>query len=451
MVIRISPNRVSLEDARLERATLKYCAETTQTINANTASTNIDIQNGNVIYLNQSADTTISFNNPTASPTSCTVTIIRAKDYGVTARNITWPASFRWANGNTPTLTQTSLGVDIIEATTIDGGTTWQARIIGLNMQYKTAQYGYFAGGTYTGPVYADAFRITFSTSVIVANTISNLSVARWGLAGVSDGVNYGYFAGGGTDSGSNSPVTTADRITFSTGARNANAASNLSQARAFFYALGDGSTYGYFTGGNTGAYVATVDRIVFSTGATAANSVSQPTYPNLSQPKIDMACVSDGTNYGYCAGGSTTGGGLSATFDRIVFATGAVSAYTTYNLTQARTSPGGVSDGAVYGYFLGGYVGGGVTTADRITYSNGAVAANTVSRLSQARGYAGCLSDGASYGYIAGGWSVNAQFNTVDRIVFSTGATAANTASGGSNLPVSGRGYLAGLSEFKV
>jgi hypothetical protein len=133
MPIRISPNRVTLEDARLEQATLKYCAATVQTANANSSSTSVNIENGNVIYLNQSASTTISFNNPSPSGTACAITIIRQKDSGATARTITWPAGFKWPSATAPTLTQTSLAVDVIETATNDGGTTWYAQKVALN------------------------------------------------------------------------------------------------------------------------------------------------------------------------------------------------------------------------------------------------------------------------------------------------------------------------------
>ena len=51
----------------------------------------------------------------------------------------------------------------------------------------KFATYGYFAGGYITAAV-ATADRITFSTGTTAAFTAANLSQARYGLAGVSDG-----------------------------------------------------------------------------------------------------------------------------------------------------------------------------------------------------------------------------------------------------------------------
>jgi len=294
------------------------------------------------------------------------------------------------------------------------------------------SSYGYFVGGS--DGVIAD--RITFSTGVTSANTVSNLSLARGKLAGLSDGSTYGYFAGGMTGS-SGPPYNTVDRITFSTGATAAHAA--LSQARYFLTGLSDGSTYGYFAGGSTGNVVATADRVTFSTSAIAANAVS-----NLSAARYVLTGLSDGSTYGYFAGGVISSGAKVNTADRITFSTGVTAANAVSNLSVAKYGTAGLSDGSTYGYFAGGVTGSSniiVNTADRITFSTGATAANTVSNLSQVGyGLAG-LSDGSTYGYFSG-YGV-----FTDRITFSTGATAANTV---SNLSQA-RNFLAGLSDASV
>ena len=184
---------------------------------------------------------------------------------------------------------------------------------------------------------------------------------------------------------------------------------------------------YGYFAGGNSGAIVNTTDRITFSTGATAANTAS-----NLSTNRRGPAGVSDKVTYGYFAGGSTTTGSASVvTADRITFSTGATAANATSNLSQARYTAAGLSDGVTYGYFGGGYTGGQVVTADRITFSSGTTAANTASNLSVARDNLAALSDGVTYGYFLGGQTgATAAGTNGDRIVFSTGVTSSNTAS---------------------
>ena len=318
--------------------------------------------------------------------------------------------------------------------------------MLGLSAKMRTkryatkqpAVYGYFAGGE-TGPNLATADRITFSTGVTAANTVSNLSQARQSPGGLSDRATYGYFAGGLTSPG----VATADRIVFSTSITAASTVSNLSLARYSLAGLSDATTYGYFAGGFSSDYVATADRITFSTGVTAANTVS-----NLSQIRFSLTGLSDAVTYGYFAGGRSSNTVYVATADRIVFSTSITAASTVSNLSQIRYGLTGLSDSVTYGYFAGGAstISTVVATADRVTFSTGVTSANTVSKISIARyGLAG-VSSGATYGYFAGGVS-SAYVTTADRITFSTGATAANTV---SNLSQA-RDAMAALSDLAV
>ena len=147
--------------------------------------------------------------------------------------------------------------------------------------------YGYSMGG-YSGATVATTDRITFSTSATAASTVSNLSGIRSWQPGVSDGSVYGYAMGG--DTGGGARLATTDRITFSTSVTAASTVSNLSQGRSDAPGVSDGSVYGYAMGGYTGAAVATTDRITFSTSVTAASTVS-----NLSGIRYGAAGVSDG------------------------------------------------------------------------------------------------------------------------------------------------------------
>jgi hypothetical protein len=312
-----------------------------------------------------------------------------------------------------------------------------------VNRYRLGAVYGYFAGGN-TGSVVATANRITFATSTTAAFTAANLSLARESLIGVSDSVTYGYFAGG--FNGTTTLYITADRITFSTGTTAAFTASDLSQARGGLASVSDGNTYGYFAGGFIlgGGRVATTDRITFSTGTTAAFTAA-----NLSQIRRAPAGVSDGITYGYFAGGDS--GAAVATADRITFSTGTTAAFTAANLSQARERLASVSDGNTYGYFAGGTTaaaGAVVATADRITFSTSTTAAFTAANLSQARERLSGASDGFEFGYFAGGSSGSfVNLATVDRIAFATGTTGALTT---ANLSQARRG-LAGLSDYAI
>ena len=302
------------------------------------------------------------------------------------------------------------------------------------------AEYGYFAGGD-TGAYVTTADRITFSTGTTAAFTNANLSQARGYLASLSDASTYGYFAGGFTTAA----VATADRITFSTGTTAAFTAANLSQARYAVSGLSDGLTYGYFAGGILVLNVSTADRITFSTGTTAAFTAA-----NLSQARWGLAGLSDGSTYGYFAGGDTNSATKVTTADRITFSTSTTAAFTAANLSQGRYAVVGLSDGSTYGYFAGGLTGATatprVTTTDRITFSTGTTAAFTAANLSQARYYVAGSSDGNTYGYFAGGYT-DVVVATADRITFSTGTTAAYTA---ANLSQA-KGGSAGLADYAI
>lgn len=275
--------------------------------------------------------------------------------------------------------------------------------------------HGYVTGGM-TGANVATADRISFSTGITVANTASNLSVARNGLAGVSDGLTYGYVAGGYVSAA----TVIADKIVFSTGITAANTASNLSQARNGVASLGDGLVYGYFAGGHTGAVSNVVDRIVFATSVTSANTVS-----NLSQSRYNLTGLGDGFTYGYFAGGNN-GSVNVVTTDRLSFATSITAANTVSNLSSGKYGPVGVSSNSTYGYFAGG-----TTTAstDRILFSTGVTSSNAASNLSVGRGEGAGISDSNSYGYVMGGTS-GAATAIADKITFATSITSVNTAS---------------------
>jgi hypothetical protein len=132
VVIRISPNRVNLANARLEQATLKDCAATKQSITSSSPTTTIDLSLGNLVYLSHTINTTVAVTNPSASGTTCRVAIYRTQAGGST---ITWPTTFRWPNNAAPTLSATSGTVDVIEAVTNNGGSIWYASSLTLDVR----------------------------------------------------------------------------------------------------------------------------------------------------------------------------------------------------------------------------------------------------------------------------------------------------------------------------
>ena len=86
--------------------------------------TTVNLSSGNVIYFTHNTDTTVAFAN---TSTTESLTFIRTKDDTSTARSITWPLSFVWSGGATPTLNNNPRSTDAqqFNLLTRDGGETW--------------------------------------------------------------------------------------------------------------------------------------------------------------------------------------------------------------------------------------------------------------------------------------------------------------------------------------
>jgi len=97
-------------------------------------------------------------------------------------------------------------------------------------------------------------------------------------------------------------------------------------------FAISSGSTYGYYSGGNTGAAITSSNRMTFSTGVCAAHTAS-----NLTTAKYYGQGISDGATYGYAAGGYSTA--LTLATDRLTFSSGTMATATTSNLDLARSN----------------------------------------------------------------------------------------------------------------
>ena len=281
------------------------------------------------------------------------------------------------------------------------------------------AAAGYFAGGqNNVSPFLTTADKLGYSTGITVAQTTANLSQARHSLAGISERLTKGYFAGG-TE---NVNVTTADKITYSTDTTAAQTTANLSQARQQLAGISMTGSKGYFAGGNTGAFVATADKLTYLTDTTVAQTTA-----NLSQARTGLAGCSGDSTKGYFAGGYSAFN-YSITADKVTYSTDTTATQTTANISQARYYLTGISDGSTKGYFAGGYTDfNRVVTADKLTYSTDSTAAQTTANLSQGRQGTGGLSGDAANGYFAGG-NTGAYVATADKLTYSTDTTAAQT-----------------------
>jgi len=282
---------------------------------------------------------------------------------------------------------------------------------------------GYFAGG-FTGLAVTTADKLTYSTDTTIAQASANLSQARQGPTGGSGNSTKGYFAGGFNLS--NVTVTTADKITYVDDATAAQASANLSQARMFMAGVSEGSTKGYFAGGATDnitvIFVTTADKLIYSNDTTAAQASA-----NLSQARSYLAGISEGSTKGYFAGGTSDGTNALTTADKLIYSTDTTSAQTSANLSQARYSLAGCSGDSTKGYFAGGNNGSQVVTSDKLTYANDTTNAQTSANLSQARSYLAGISEGSTKGYFAGG-TTGTVVTTADKLTYSNDTTAAQT-----------------------
>ena len=83
------------------------------------SNTSIDTSAGTYFSKTITANTTFTITG-TPSSAAATISLILTNGGNYT---VTWPSSFKWAEGTPPTLT--SGGTDLLTFATIDGGTTW--------------------------------------------------------------------------------------------------------------------------------------------------------------------------------------------------------------------------------------------------------------------------------------------------------------------------------------
>ena len=101
-----------------------------QAVTANSSTTTIDLSSGNLIYMTQSANTTVAFANTEGN--TDVVYLVRTKDDTATARTITWPSGMVWDGGTAPTLLTINISAEyeaqVFKLTTRDNGATWYGK-----------------------------------------------------------------------------------------------------------------------------------------------------------------------------------------------------------------------------------------------------------------------------------------------------------------------------------
>jgi len=126
-MVRISRERLDMEDGRIDNAVLKDYSELAQGSSSTVftgSSYTINIANGNTYTLVLNANCLFTFANPTASGNVCSFTLILRQDQ-VGGWEVAWPTGMRWQGGITPNLTATPGNFDIITFFTVNGGTNW--------------------------------------------------------------------------------------------------------------------------------------------------------------------------------------------------------------------------------------------------------------------------------------------------------------------------------------
>ena len=192
----------------------------------------------------------------------------------------------------------------------------------GLAATTDSTTYGWFGGGGSPSVDRSTVDRITFANDTATSSVRGPLSLARQYLA-ASGNTTDGWYGGGqapASSPGGAGHLSTVDRITYATDTATATAKGPLSLARHGLASVTDGSTYSWFGGGYTGTgggTVSTVDRITYATD-TATATLRGP----LAQTVSRLAGSGDSTN-GYFGGGySLSPYGRTSNVNRITYAT---------------------------------------------------------------------------------------------------------------------------------
>ena len=230
MPIRISKDRINMDDKVLEQPVLKDYGETVVTANSGTTYT-IDLSEGNVFNITLTDNCAFTFANPPASGTAGSFTLILTQD-ATGGRTVTWPGAVNWPGGRAPAVSPTASAADIMSFVTVNAGVVWFGALALANVDTAPpptpALYGWFGGGFAGSSVVTTVDRIDYTTDTNTASVRGPLSAARYSLAATGTST-YGWFGGG---DGSSS-FSTVDRIDYATDTATASLRGPLSLARA--------------------------------------------------------------------------------------------------------------------------------------------------------------------------------------------------------------------------
>jgi hypothetical protein len=183
------------------------------------------------------------------------------------------------------------------------------------------------------------------------------------------------------------------------------------------------------FVMGGTGAAgaIATGNQLVLVTDTASALASA-----NLSFARHGAASMSCNGVKGFVLGGGWWNGSATVTVvtgDKLPFATATIAATASSNLTTARQSGAGFSDGAVNGFSLGGNTGSSNATrsavAEMIPFATETTAAQASANLTAARGGPASMSDAVSTGLTFSGNAASGLVTTCDGTPFVSKTTA--------------------------
>jgi hypothetical protein len=256
------------------------------------------------------------------------------------------------------------------------------------------SNYGWFGGGTPGTLGVSTVDRIDFSNDSVPASIRGPLSAIKYG-SGVTGNFNYGWWAGGTIQPSPSLPpvyYSSTDRINFSNDSVTSlpRAILNAPGGISFMGATGN-SNYGWFAGGFTNtptpATFSKVDRIDFS------NDSIQPSPRAILTITSSSLAATGNSNYGWFAGAPNP----ISTVNRIDFSNDSTTASIRGPLFSAKSRLGATGN-SNYGLWAGGSTGAApfvtYSRVDRIDFANDLATASVRGPLSAAKYLRGATSN---------------------------------------------------------
>jgi len=301
---------------------------------------------------------------------------------------------------------------------------------------------GYFSGG-YSTTALSLTDKITYSTEITIAATTASITASQ-NLAALTDGLNYGFTAGGQLQ---DFTVTNAlQRISYSNDTVSALNGVVLHDAVMGLRSLSANFAQGYLSGGNQNSYFNTTNKFVYST-----NTLNLFATAELAVGLMNMMGVDGDGNKGFYIYGLTNVESYGNA-NKIIFATDVASGLASANLTQPRNNGAGISERISKGYAAGGRVDTSfyssiLAVVDIFDYSTETASSVQATDLPINTSNCAAVSPYFRYfigygGYSAGGMS-SQLVNLTEKLVYSANASSAMASANISNA----KDYLIGCS----